>query len=293
MVEKNVAIGLNIPITVGGGNDPVALAVEAERLGFDFVSANDHLNGPGARHETWTMLAWIAASTRRIRVASRVLAVPYRNPAVLAKMAETFDRLSAGRLILGLGAGASEEELAAFGIDTATIGARLTGLEEAIRISHGIWSDERFSFAGSVHRTDAAQVEPKPAHPIPIWVGTHGRRGIELTGRLADGWIASIDLAPPEVAPAMLASLDRAATSAGREPDAITRVYNVTVELDGEANDDPYRVVGSSDAVAERLAGFLDLGFDALNLIPVGDQSPDQLARIGNEVLPTLRAVRT
>jgi alkanesulfonate monooxygenase SsuD/methylene tetrahydromethanopterin reductase-like flavin-dependent oxidoreductase (luciferase family) len=91
----------------------------------------------------------------------------------------------------------------------------------------------------------------------------------------------------------MLASLDRAATSAGREPDAITRVYNVTVELDGEANDDPYRVVGSSDAVAERLAGFLDLGFDALNLIPVGDQSPDQLARIGNEVLPTLRAART
>ena len=289
MVRGNVAVGLNIPSAVTPGHDPVALAVDAERLGFDFVSANDHLNRVGPRYETWTMLAWIAAATQRIRVASRVLAVPYRNPAVLAKMAETFDRLSDGRLILGLGAGASEEEFAAFGIDMAPMPARRRGLEEAILIARGIWSEPSYSFGGAVHRTDRAEVEPKPAHPIPIWIGTHGRRGLDLTGRLADGWIASIEMAPPEAAPAMHERLDRAATDAGRDPAVITRAYNVTVDLDGKA-DGEASVVGSPDAVAERLRGFLDLGFDALNLIVLGGEPRSQVERLGREVLPALRS---
>src|SRR5438552_1643134 len=98
--------GLNVSTSAEPGADPVADARRAEELGFDFVSANDHLHGGSPTYETWTMLSWIAAGTSRIRVASRVLAVPYRNPAVLAKMAETFDRLSGGRPIRGLGGGA-------------------------------------------------------------------------------------------------------------------------------------------------------------------------------------------
>src|SRR2546426_3421276 len=100
-----VLFGLNIETSTAAGADPVADARKAEALGFDFVSANDHLHGVDPRYETWTMLSWVAAGTSRIRVATRVLGVPYRNPAVLAKMAETFDRMSGGRLILGLGAG--------------------------------------------------------------------------------------------------------------------------------------------------------------------------------------------
>jgi alkanesulfonate monooxygenase SsuD/methylene tetrahydromethanopterin reductase-like flavin-dependent oxidoreductase (luciferase family) len=110
-----VKFGLNVSTSVACGRDPVRDAQTAEALGFDFVSASDHLHGVSPTYETWTMLAWIAASTTRIGVATRVLGLPYRNPAVLAKMAETFDRLSGGRLILGL-AGASDEEFRGFGL---------------------------------------------------------------------------------------------------------------------------------------------------------------------------------
>jgi probable F420-dependent oxidoreductase len=288
--SDDVIIGLNIPSAVSPDSDPVALAVQAERLGFDFVSANDHLTRVGPRYETWTMLAWIAAATQRILVASRVLAVPYRNPAVLAKMAETFDRLSGGRLILGLGAGALEEEFVAFGIDKAPLPVRRAGLEEAIRIARGTWSEPEFTFAGSVHRTDRAELEPKPGHPIPIWVGTHGPRGLDLVGRLADGWIASIEMAPPDVAPAMIDRLRRAATDAGRDPASIRCVYNVTVNLESVDGGAPAGVTGSPAAVADRLAGFLELGFDALNLVVVGDEPDAQVQRLGREVLPPLRA---
>lgn len=101
----SVQFGLGISASSANGSDPVGDALKAEAVGFDFVSANDHFHATGPRHELWTLMAWIAASTSRIKVASRVLGVPFRNPAVVAKMAETFDRLSDGRLILGLGAG--------------------------------------------------------------------------------------------------------------------------------------------------------------------------------------------
>jgi len=94
-------IGLGVSMTPGPGVYPVAEARLAEELGFDYVSASDHLNGATATYEPWTLLTAIAAVTTRIKVLTRVLAVPYRNPGVLAKMAETLDRLSDGRLMLG------------------------------------------------------------------------------------------------------------------------------------------------------------------------------------------------
>jgi alkanesulfonate monooxygenase SsuD/methylene tetrahydromethanopterin reductase-like flavin-dependent oxidoreductase (luciferase family) len=283
-------IGLNVPPTIA--DDPVRLALDAERLGFDFVSANDHLHGPAPRHETWTLLAWIAAVTSRLLVASRVLAVPYRNPAVLAKMAETLDRLSGGRLVLGLGAGAAEAEFAAFGIPTAPLGSRLTGLEEAIAIARGLWADSPFSFEGAHHSTRAAVVEPKPGRPIPIWIGTHGPRGLELVGRAGDGWIASIELAPPDVVPGMVERIARAAEAADRELGRIQRVYNVTVSLDPHQvadADHPYLLAGTAGAVAEQLAEFASLGFNALNLIVAGRDLPGQVEQLGEEVLPAIR----
>src|SRR5438309_7239705 len=86
--------GLNVSTSAAPGADPVADARAAEELGFDFVSANDHPCGTEPTHELWTMLTWIAAHTSRIGIATRVLGVPYRSPAVVAKMAATLDLLS-------------------------------------------------------------------------------------------------------------------------------------------------------------------------------------------------------
>lgn len=289
---STVSIGLNISPAVRVDMDPVGMAARAEELEFDFVSVNDHLTGVGPRLETWTLLAWIAASTSRLRVATRVLGVPYRNPAVTAKMAETLDRLSGGRLVLGLGAGASEAEFNAFGLGSAALRDRLLGLEEAILIIRGLWTGEPFSLAGSHYRTDAAILEPAPAHPIPIWLGTHGRRGLALTGRLADGWIPSLELAPPDQVGLMRQSVLAAAAAAGRDPDAITMVYNLLVSV-GPPSADPFVVSGGTDAVAERLTRLLRLGFSGLNLILADppEAEAEQLERLGGEVLPAVRAL--
>ena len=113
---QTLLFGVNVSTSADAGADPVSQARAAEDLGFDFVSASDHPSGSHPTYETWTMLTWIAASTSRISVASRVLSLPFRSPALVAKMAESLDRLSGGRLILGLGAGAADPELHAFGL---------------------------------------------------------------------------------------------------------------------------------------------------------------------------------
>src|SRR5882672_1842933 len=116
MIMANLLFGLGVSPFVTPGFDPIGYGQRAEELGFDFLSTSDHPCTTTPAYEAWTVLSWIAASTNRIRIATRVLGVPYRPPAVVAKMAETFDRLSGGRLILGLGGGHSDEEFRAFGL---------------------------------------------------------------------------------------------------------------------------------------------------------------------------------
>lgn len=286
-------IGLGIAPGATAEHDPIAQARAAEAAGFDFVSANDHVHATEPRYELWTLLTWIAACTSRIRVASRVLGVPFRNPGLTAKMAESLDRLSAGRLILGLGAGASEAELTAVGLPVAPVGERLTGLGEAITIMRGLWSQAPFSFDGRIHRAERAELAPPADRPIPIWLGTHGPRGLQLTGQLADGWIPSIDLAPPDRVEGMIGLIRSAAEAAGRDSGRITLVYNVTVSVGSVERDDPYRLSGSPEAIAQRLIGFAKLGFNAFNLIPLGPDQNAQIARLGSDVLPSVRAAAT
>ena len=104
--------GVSIIPSATGRSDPVVQARRAEELGYDIVSIWDHPHGANPSFETWTLMTWIAARTTRIHVASDVLGLPFRLPALTAKMAETLDRLSDGRLILGLGGGGGDEEFA-------------------------------------------------------------------------------------------------------------------------------------------------------------------------------------
>jgi probable F420-dependent oxidoreductase len=287
---EGLLFGVDISTSAAAGADPVAAARAAEALGFDFVSANDHPAAHDPRYETWTMLAWIAAATSRIRVATRVLGVPYRHPAMVAKMAETLDRLSGGRLILGLGAGASDEEFRAFGLGVRSPRDKIDGLEEAVRVIRGLWTEPGFTFAGRHYRTEAAELAPRPDHPIPLWLGTFGRRGLDITGRLADGWIPSLALALPDQAAVMRDRILSAARAAGRDPQHITCAYNLEVRVENAPSRDPAVVAGSPDAVAERLLGFVRLGFTAMNFHPVGPGTQEQLERLAGEVLPAVRA---
>jgi alkanesulfonate monooxygenase SsuD/methylene tetrahydromethanopterin reductase-like flavin-dependent oxidoreductase (luciferase family) len=286
---KAMRFGLDVSTLAQGGADPVADARAAEALGFDFVSASDHPCGRRPTYETWTMLSGIAAATTRIGVATRVLGVPYRPPTIVAKMAETLDRLSGQRLILGLGGGAADEEFRAFGLGTRTPREKIDGLEEAVRITQGLWSERGFTFEGRLYRTESADMEPKPKRRIPIWLGTFGHRGLALTGRLADGWIPSLAFAPPDRVPGMRERILASAVDAGRNPEDITCAYNMEIRIDEQHHPRPFIVSGPPGAVVERLLGFERLGFTAMNFLPVGPGRAEQVERLAREVIPAVR----
>jgi alkanesulfonate monooxygenase SsuD/methylene tetrahydromethanopterin reductase-like flavin-dependent oxidoreductase (luciferase family) len=287
---SDLLFGLNVAPSAAPGADPVALARRAEDLGFDFVSAADHPCGTQPTYETWTMLSWIAAHTSRIRVATRVLGMPYRHPPMVAKMAETLDRLSGGRLILGLGGGYSDDEFRAFGLGVPSPRDKVDGLAEAITIIRGLWSQPGFSFEGRRYRTAQADLEPKPDHAIPVWLGTFGDRALAVTGRLADGWIPSLGYASAEQLAVMRQRVLAAAGAAGRDPGQITCALNLAVQVDEHAQAGPSVLAGPPAAVAAQLAGFVRAGFTALNFLPVG-RAGEQAERLAREVLPELTAV--
>jgi alkanesulfonate monooxygenase SsuD/methylene tetrahydromethanopterin reductase-like flavin-dependent oxidoreductase (luciferase family) len=205
-------------------------------------------------------------------------------------MAETFDRLSGGRLILGLGGGYSDEEFRAFGLGERTPRDKVDGMEEAVSIVRGLWSEPSFTFDGRMYRTESAELTPKPDRRIPIWLGTYGPRALEVTGRLADGWIPTYELALPEQVPAMRDRVLTAAGDAGRRPEEITCVYNVDVRVEEKADVESFVIAGSAEELADKLAGFLKLGFDAMNFCPYGPGEDEQAELIAKEVIPAVRA---
>ena len=155
----------------------MADAVTAEAVGYDAVSGAGHPVRTYPTYEIQTLLTWIAARTTRIAVVPRVLGVPFRRPALVAKAAESLQRLSRGRLILGLGAGYHDTEIRAVGGPDPAPGAKENGLEEAIAIVRAAWTRSDVSYHGGVYSVDDLDLEPKPAGPIPIWLGAVGPRG--------------------------------------------------------------------------------------------------------------------
>jgi alkanesulfonate monooxygenase SsuD/methylene tetrahydromethanopterin reductase-like flavin-dependent oxidoreductase (luciferase family) len=277
---------IGVGITTSADEDPVTDAITAEALGYDFVSASDHPVGTHASWETLSLLTWIAARTNRIKVATRVLGVPFRRPAMLAKTAESLSRLSGGRLILGLGAGHSDEEIRALGIPALTPREKVDGLAEAIEILRGAWTRPSYSQEGKIHSVDALTLEPKPTTPIPVWLGTFGPRALAVTGRLADGWIPSLGFASPARIPEMLDRVRTAAIAANRPANAVRAIYNVPIHIDVTAARTDDTVTGSPTDVLDQLQAFTELGFTGFNVIP---ETPADIRAFAEEVLPALR----
>ena len=279
-------IGTGISSSAAPDSDPVAEALAAERAGYDFVSASDHPVGDHPTYELLSMLTWVAARTTRIGVATRVLGVPFRKPAMVAKAAESLQRLSGGRLVLGLGAGHVDDEIVALGGAPLTPGQKVAGLAEAIAIMRGAWTGERFDHNGQQHSVRGLRLTPSPVAPVPIWLGTYGPRALGVTGRLADGWIPSLGAATREDLPRMLDQVRAASLEAGRDAHAVRPVLNVTVRLDPGARTDEQAVRGSAVDVFEQLGEYVELGFRGFNLM-TGDGQAEAVAA---ELLPALRA---
>lgn len=242
----------------------------ADVAGLDLVTIQDHPYQ--AKHlDAWTLLSVIAARTTSIRVAPNVLNLPLRPPVVLARSAATLDLLSGGRVELGIGTGAFWDGIVAAGGPRRTPGESIEALEEAIAIIRGVWSGSgSVTVDGEHYQVGGLHAGPAPAHRIGLWIGAYKPRMLRLTGRLADGWLPSQAYAEPSALRAMNETIDGAALSAGRDPAAIRRLYNVSRKASPE--------LLAELALDEGMSGFI-----------VGVSSVADVERWAHEVAPATR----
>jgi alkanesulfonate monooxygenase SsuD/methylene tetrahydromethanopterin reductase-like flavin-dependent oxidoreductase (luciferase family) len=205
------------------------LSEAADVGGLDLVTIQDHPYQ--ARHlDAWTLLSVIAARTTSVRVALNVANLPLRPPVVLARSVATLDRLSGGRVELGLGAGAFWDAIVAAGGTRMTPGESVEALTEAIAVIRAVWAGDgapSVRVEGDHHRVVGLHPGPAPAHPVEIWLGALKPRMLRLTGTAADGWLPSMAYAAPAALRAMNQTIDDAARQAGRDPAQIRRLYNI------------------------------------------------------------------
>ena len=218
-------------------SDVLRLAQKAEDAGLDSVWVADHMifelhNSPTeGRWECWQMLAAIAASTSRVEIGPLVTCMGFRNPALLAKIAETTDEISNGRLILGLGAGWHEPEFTTYGFP---YDHRASRFEEGFRILYDLIHEDQSTLHGVYYTTDGAVVRPRGPRrgDLPIMIGTDGPRLLRLTAQYADIWNTTWTYSAEEVLP-RLAALDAACAEVGRDPDTIGRSCCVFIDVEG------------------------------------------------------------
>jgi probable F420-dependent oxidoreductase len=243
-----------------------ALARRAEEIGFDSFWLPDHLlfrfegvHQQGA-WDAWSLLAGLAATTERIELAPLVACTSFRNPALIAKMADTIDEISGGRLILGLGAGWHKPEYDAFGFP---YDHRVSRFEEALQIISTLLRTGHIDFEGKFYSARDCELRPRGPRPQgpPILVGGNRERMLRITATYADAWNADRQNDVDAVI-AFNAKVDDACRDAGRDPATLARVIGIQVDLLNDSRQahtprqfvrDPWPLTGSPEELAAQI----------------------------------------
>ena len=292
-------------------------AQAVDDLGFDYLWGHDHLYSTGGDpfqpfFEGWTTLAAWAAVTKRVRLGLLVGANPFRNPGIVAKMAATVDHISAGRLVLGLGAGNRELEVMAHGMDPGrSVGERLGWLDEALDVVRALLDGRTVTHQSARYRFDGARHSPRPVQArVPFVVGSAGeRKGLRIVARHADlwqMWLAIDDLALFEHKRAVLHEHCR---TIGRDPAAIEHtiggklVIRASAAEARRAFDEQIRVhgwpesiraemawTGTSEEVARALIAFRAAGAGGFSASIAAPLDLETVERLATEVRPMVEA---
>jgi alkanesulfonate monooxygenase SsuD/methylene tetrahydromethanopterin reductase-like flavin-dependent oxidoreductase (luciferase family) len=258
------------------------MAAAIEALGYDSIWVGDHLifqDGdapPRGPWEAWTVMAAIAAITRRVEIGPLVACTSFHNPGIIAKKAATLDEISGGRLILGLGAGWNAREYAAFGFP---YDHRVSRFAEAFTIIRRLLNGEVVDFAGQYYTADESQIVPPGPRigGIPLMVGSASPRMLDITAPYIqswNAWYAWFGNRPENLGP-WLQKLDEACVRAGRDPREIERTCAVYVGLSGgkgrhvgavnEATIEP--LTGSPETMASALRQYAAAGIGHVQLV--------------------------
>jgi probable F420-dependent oxidoreductase len=288
----------------------LAMADRAEAAGFDSVWIGDSITAR-PRHEPLTLMAGIAARTRRVRIGTGVLLPALRNPVVLAHLVGTVDRIAEGRVILGVGIAADgpaiRKEFAAVGVPFER---RVGRFLETLEICRALWSRDGVSFSGKHFTLDNVTMEPKCHRPggPPIWIGGSGPTAFREAARF-DAWFPTGPSV--EFFSEHFPTIQAAARAAGRPADAVAGAAYVTLALDpdkakAEARlatfletyySAPARTVmarqatyaGSLEGCGEWLQRWIDAGCRHLALRFAGGDQLAQVDEAASRLLPRLR----
>ena len=283
-------IGLMLPLAAdetSGFDELREMALAAEEGGLDSVWGADHLifredGTTTGIHESWTVLTAVAAITERLAIGPLVLALPFRNPALTAKMAAELDEVSGGRLILGLGCGWHRPEFDAFGYP---FDHRVGRFEEGLEILVPLLRGERVTFEGRYHRARDAELRPRPirAGGPPILIAGKRPRMLGLVARWADRWNGAWYGHPDEADELRqrIANVRAALDAAGRDHATLELTAGIFVAFDGANPDAPERAIrGTIDDVAAALAGYRELGVGHL-IVHVFPRTVDAVRQLG------------
>ena len=249
------------------------------------------------------------------------------HPSIVAQAFATLGVLYPGRIFLGVGTGEAMNETPATGQEFPGRKERRLRLAEAIALIRQVWSEERVDFKGDYYETSRATIYDLPAQPVPIFVAASGPLAAKLAGRVGDGFICTSGK-DPDLYRGLLENLEEGALAAGRDPSAIRKMIEIKVSYDRDADfareacrwwaalalkpeqkegiEDPlemervadenadnahsrFIVSADPDEVVERIAAYLDLGFEDLVLHGPGSDQRRFLAQFSEDVLPLLR----
>jgi probable F420-dependent oxidoreductase len=274
----------------------VDMASRADELGFDSVWVHDHvfnvghvLDRIGGRpyYEPLTFLSFVAARTRRVRLGTSVLVLPYHNPIRLAKAAATLDVLCGGRLVMGVGVGLIEKEMQAMGTPFAERGAYT---DEAIAVMRALWSAEEPRFAGKYYRFEGMKFSPRPLQTpsIPLVIGGVSRAAIRRAARLGDGW-QPLGLSPEALGQG-IATLRDEARACGRDGAKIAVSIAMTLAA---ARAGRHALGTAPSEIVKNARAYADVGVETL-IISAGTSDPGEartaLEMVAREVLPAFRS---
>jgi alkanesulfonate monooxygenase SsuD/methylene tetrahydromethanopterin reductase-like flavin-dependent oxidoreductase (luciferase family) len=282
------SLGLDMPFGEGHmdgatplWSDLLAMGQAAEQIGFDVLWVSDHTGFVGddgewnGCWEAWTVLSALAASTARVQLGNYVLAIPYRHPALLAKMAETLDEISGGRVILAIGAGWNKPEFDRFDFPFAD---RFDRFEDAIRIICSMLRTGKADYTGKVVSAHGAEIRPRGPRPegLPVMVGASGPRMLRLTAELADAWDGGSG--GLEGSREILGKMEEVCRKVGRDPATLSTSLEAVVRTIPTAGPLSHKqeLRGSPEELAKTLLRYADVQIQHL-VLTVEPQTVDGL----------------
>ena len=273
------------------------LALWVEEAGFDSIWVTDHLQPTRGKTllEPWTLLSALSTLTKRLRLGTTVFCYSYRHPAVLAKMVSTLDRISGGRVELGVGTGSKPqvEEHRAMGIPYPSFGERVKMFRDYVKVLRLLWGrDERVSYNSPYYPLRDATLDSPPAQEsIPIWIGARSPKMLSVAVELGDGWNFYGQTMEEYRRAAEI--VDDRLRRLGKPPEAFRRAVFTSLSVweagESVSEEDLKRrytlVYGTPETVLERIEEFRRLGVELLIL---RDLDPEfrNLKRFASKILP-------